>query len=140
MGKKRLVEIGLEWTFALPSAKWDKMHAALQQLKQREGRCSFVQLQEEDGVELGQLVNDQRQLQSKDKLLSDRQQRMTECGFKWVLASGTRDKAAHTLLFQFKKRKRHWHVEDGAKLGAWMIVNVDGRARAGCNGKKNTCC
>jgi hypothetical protein len=106
MGKKRLVEIGFEWMFALPSAKWDKMHAALQQLKQREGRCSFVLLHEEDGVELGQWVNDQRQLQSKDKLLSDRRRRMTERGFKWVLASGTCDKTAHAPLFQFKKRKR----------------------------------
>jgi ribosomal protein L7Ae-like RNA K-turn-binding protein len=36
----------------------------------------------------------------------------------------------YALLFQFKKREGHWHVprshiEDGAQLGVWMIVNIE---------------
>ncbi len=80
----------------------------------------------EDGVKLGQWVNDQRQLKSKDKLDSDRQKRMAECGFEWVLRPATWDTMC-ALLQQFKKREGHCnvtysHKEDGANLGTWVTA------------------
>jgi ribosomal protein L7Ae-like RNA K-turn-binding protein len=109
--------------------QWEETCLLLKQFNDREGHCNVPLLHKEDGVQLGQWVNDQRQLKSKDKLDSDRQKRMAECGFKWMSPSATWDEY-YALLFQFKKREGHWHVprshiEDGAKLGVWMIVNIE---------------
>ena len=120
--RKILEEIGIEWVIL--SAKWDEIYALLEQYKKREGHCSVPQSHKEDDANLGIWVNDQRQLKRKEKLNPDRQKRLEEIGFEWVLTSSAWDEM-YSLLKQFMKREGHCtvpssHKEDGATLGTWV--------------------
>jgi hypothetical protein len=124
--KKRLEAIFFEWVFVLPSAPWDKTLALLQQFKKREGHCNVPQSHKEDQANLGIWVNDQRQLKKKEKLDPEREKRLEEIGFEWVLPSATWDKM-FALLRQYKRREGHCivpqsHKEDGANLGTWVTA------------------
>ncbi len=101
--QKRLEEIGFEWV--LLSAKWETMHAPLQQFKKREVHCDGLKSHmREDGANLGKWTGTQRQLKRKGMLGPDRQKRLEDIGFEWVLLSGIWD-ATFALLRQFKKRE-----------------------------------
>jgi hypothetical protein len=82
--QKRLEEIGFfEWGSA--KATWDEMYTLLQQFKKPEGHCNVPQLHIEDGANLGEWVSRQRKLKRKEKLDPDRETRLEEIGFKWVI-------------------------------------------------------
>jgi intein-encoded DNA endonuclease-like protein len=119
--QKRLEKIGFEW---MTSATWDEMYALLLQFKRREGHCNAPRSHTEDGSNLGTWGHDQRQLNRKEKLDSDRQTRLEEIGFEWVLPSAAWDKMV-ALLKQFMIREGHCnvstsHKEDGSNLGTWV--------------------
>jgi hypothetical protein len=120
--EKRLEATGFEWV--LPSPSWDKMFALLQQFKTREGHCSVAMRHTEDGIKLGVWVGNQRQLKRKQKLDPDREKRLEEIGFEWVLPLAAWDNM-FALLKQFKKREGHCsvptsHKEDGSNLATWI--------------------
>jgi predicted transglutaminase-like cysteine proteinase len=122
--QKRLEEIGFEW--GLTSATWDETYAILQQFKKREGHCKVPISHAEDGANLGEWASTQRKLKKKETLDPERQNRLEEIGFGWVLTTAKWDKT-YALLQQFKKREGHCkvpkaHTEDGSNLGTWATT------------------
>ena len=81
--QRRLENLGVIWD---PLADhWERSFALLEQYKKRKGHCNVPQKYEEDGVNLGQWVCDQRQVRrGKPGILgADRIERLDKLGIRW---------------------------------------------------------
>ena len=106
--------------------RWEEKYLLLKRFQEREGHCNVPFRHKEDGATLGLWANTQRQLQRKEKLDPNRENRLEELGFEWGLTSATWEEI-FSLLQQFKKREGHCNVpqshgEGGIKLGAWVFT------------------
>jgi hypothetical protein len=124
--QKRLDEIGIEWFRHAEMAKlpWEQMFSLLERFKKCEGHCDVPPGETEDGINLRRWMVNQRQLKKNGKLDPDREKRLEEIGFEWVLTLATWDEM-YALLKQFKKREGHYkvpkfHREGRADLGRWV--------------------
>jgi hypothetical protein len=124
-GRQHMLEdIAFEWVplKGRATAPWEEIFSLLKQFQKREGHCNVPLSRKEDGVNLGNWVNHQRQLKRKETLNSGRQKMLEGIGFEWA-TSPTWDEM-YALLIQFQKREGHSnvprsHKEDGTALGAW---------------------
>ena len=104
---------------------WERNFALLKRFKEREGHGNVPQRHEEDGVQLGNWVSKQRQLYKKGKLDESYQRRLENLGVSWD-PLGDQWEQNFVLLEEYKEREGHCHVpkdhvEDGVKLGRWLI-------------------
>ena len=85
--QKILEDIEFEWVLPEERARvpWDDVFSLLKQFKTREGHCNVRQVHAEDRINLGFWVNKQRQLKKKAKLDPERERRLGEIGFEWVM-------------------------------------------------------
>ena len=126
--QQRLDEIGVVWDVLshVLSQKWETMFALLLQYKEREGDCNASQLHQEDGVNLGQWLNQQRVENQRRKMDGGRKRRLEEMGVSWDLFSQKWEKNFN-LLVQYKEREGDCnvpqsHKEDGENLGKWLTT------------------
>ena len=116
----RLNKLGFSWD---PHAEqWEEGFAALQQFHQREGHCLVAVRHEVDGLKLGVWVSTQRL--KKDRLTSDRFNRLNSLGFNWDPRAEQWEEG-FAALQKFHKREGHClvvdgHEEDGLKLRNWV--------------------
>jgi hypothetical protein len=105
--------------------QWDEKYLLLTRFQEREGHCKVpCSPHTEDGGNLGRWVNNQRQLNRKEKLDPERQKRLDEIGFEWGSTLAATWDEMYALLKQFQKREGHCnvprsHTEDGANVGMW---------------------
>ena len=82
--KQRLNEVGFIWD---PRAEqWEEGFSRLVQFKERESHCKVFISVELDGFKLGAWVF--RQRRSRDRLSTERKQRLDDLGFIWDLKEG----------------------------------------------------
>jgi superfamily II DNA or RNA helicase len=117
---KRLNSLGFNWDPI--TGQWDEVFAALQQFHQREGHCRVPDQHQEDGLNLGGWVREQRS--EKNRLPPYRLNRLNSLGFSWDLFAEQWEKW-FAALQQFHQREGHClvavgHEVDGAKLGGWV--------------------
>jgi hypothetical protein len=96
----------------------------LKQFKKREGHCNVPHSHTEEGANLGTWASHQRVLRKKKKIDPDRETRLEEIGFEWVVPSAAWE-TMFAMLKQFKKREGHCILsisrkEDGSNLGTWL--------------------
>jgi len=78
---QRLDQLGFSWD---PFAEsWETNFAALEKFKQREGHCRVPDKRQEDGLNLGSWVRNQRS--RRDTLSPEQVQRLDQLGFSWDL-------------------------------------------------------
>jgi superfamily II DNA or RNA helicase len=119
--KQRLDDIGFEWD--PHETDWAEGFRYLTIYKEREGHCRVPLKHMENGFRLGQWVRTQRG--NADTLSAPRRQQLDELGFVWDphetdWAEGFR------YLTIYKERQGHCrvphnHMEDGFRLGRWVI-------------------
>jgi hypothetical protein len=105
--------------------KWEEKYLLLKQFQDREGHCNVPKRDTENGINLGTWVGKQRQLQKTGQLDPDRQARLEETGFRWMVVLPTAWEEKYLLLKRFKAREGHCnvshsHKEDRANLGVWV--------------------
>jgi len=116
----RLDEIGFVWDVFQDS--WEEGFSYLVKFKEREGHCRVPQIFTDNKFNLGNWVSVQRV--NKEKLSSDRIQRLNEIGFIWDPFQEKWEEAFGYLL-KFKEREGHCKVpkfmfEGGYPLGSWV--------------------
>jgi hypothetical protein len=117
--RRRLNKIGFVWDpFA---ADWDKGFGYLKSFRKREGHCRVPYGFLKDGFGLGFWVTSQRA--NKDKMSSERRQRLNSLGFIWDVREAAWDEGFRNLI-SFKDREGHCRVparykENGFGLGRW---------------------
>jgi len=117
-----LTSLGVVWDVL--AQQWEDKFLLLEKYKDREGDCNAPQEYKEDGENLGEWLNRQRQNKKKGVLDSDLEARLTSLGVVWdVLAQQWEDMFA--LLAKYKEREGDCnvpanHQEDGENLGLWL--------------------
>jgi len=117
----RLDQLGFSWS---PwDEAWEAKFAALKKFHAREGHCRVSQNHQEEGLNLGKWVNNQRK-RIKHKQLPAQIERLNHLGFNWDLDAEAWD-AKFSALKDFHAREGHCrvpsnHQEDGLKLGSWV--------------------
>jgi len=103
---------------------WDEWYGLLQRFYKRVGHCSPVQKHQEDGVNLGSWVNNQRF--RREGLTPDQIKRLNSLGFSWdpIAEQWEQNFAA---LKNFYQREGHCRPlprqkEDGFNLGSWVVT------------------
>jgi hypothetical protein len=101
---------------------WDEWYGRLKAFKKREGHCRVSKDYEENGLQLGYWVTNQRA--HKDRLSDERRQRLDDIGFDWS-PYATDWEQSFAYLKAFKKREGHCRVlygykENGFALGQWV--------------------
>jgi Helicase associated domain/Helicase conserved C-terminal domain len=123
--RQRFDEIGFVWD---PHEEaWEEGFAALTTFKTHENHCRVPQRHIEGAFKLGAWVAWQRA--TKDKISSERRQRLDEIGFVWDPHEEAWEEG-FAVLTTFKAREGHCRVPDGhvettCNLGKWI-----GRRRA----------
>ena len=123
--QRRLDELGIDWAVRGDESKWEASFLLLQRYTDREGHCNVPQSHMEDGAELGKWLQAQRRQMKAETLGSDRLRRLESIGVDWELVDA-RWEINYSLLDTFKTREGHCnlpqsHMEDGIKLGLWLI-------------------
>jgi superfamily II DNA or RNA helicase len=118
--KDRLNTLNFSWDPI--KERWEKCFLALKKYHARTGNCRVPAGHQEDGVNLGTWVTNQRQRRS--VLKSDEFQRLEKLGFTWDLNLDDWERNFAALL-KFQKNRGHCfvpqkHVEEGLKLGVWV--------------------
>lgn len=80
--KKRLDDLGFEWNPRGTSTTWDERLDELTKYKAENGHCNVHQKSQGS---LGEWVNNQRRARKKDKLSTERIQKLEDLGFVWSL-------------------------------------------------------
>jgi superfamily II DNA or RNA helicase len=101
---------------------WDRWFGLLQNFREREGHCRVPQGYKENGLGLGTWISKQRY--QKNRLTSERAQRLESLGFSWDPLSEQWEQGFASLV-GFHKREGHCrapqgHEESGFKLGTWV--------------------
>ena len=117
---ERLDQLGLRWD-PLADA-WDAHFAALERFKQREGHCRPARKHQEDGLNLGGWVGNQRWALA--KLPPEKIEQLNQLGFSWDLLNEAWE-SNFAALERFTQREGHCratkkHKIDGLKLGVWI--------------------
>jgi len=122
----RLDEIGFVWDVL--HEQWEEGFGYLLQFKEREGHCKVPRAVSEGGYPLGNWVNHQRS--GKEKLSSDRIQRLDEIGFVWDPLQEQWEKGFGYLL-RFKEREGHCRVPATASEGIYPLGEWVSKQRRG---------
>ena len=80
--EKQLEDLGVVWDIL--NQQWEDYYTLLVKYKDREGDCNVPFRHKEDGENLGNWLNKQRQAMKKDKLDAGRVQRLVEIGDFWT--------------------------------------------------------
>jgi superfamily II DNA or RNA helicase len=120
--RQRLDEIGFVWNPL--KVNWEEGFNYLTLYKKREGNCRVPNNHIENGFRLGQWVGVQRQ--NKDKMISERRQRLDELGFIWDRREAEWEEGFNHLKM-YSDRVGHCrvpqrHKENGFRLGQWVTV------------------
>jgi superfamily II DNA or RNA helicase len=120
--RRRLDELGFIWNPF--EVNWEEGFNYLKLYKMREGNCRIPNNHKENGYPLGQWVNVQRA--NKDKMPSDRRQRLDALGFVWNQLEADWEEGFSALKI-YKDRVGHCRVpqrykENGFRLGQWVTV------------------
>jgi len=130
------------WTWDSADTVWEQHHAALKRFVAREGHARVPSKHIEGSCRLGQWVVVQRSFRVQGRLPDERAARLEElAGWAW----STQDadwQVGYAALEHFVSREGHarvpsTHVEDGYKLGRWVVkqrynkaqMNQDRRTR-----------
>jgi superfamily II DNA or RNA helicase len=119
---KRLNSLGFTWD---PFAEqWEERFAALEKFKQREGHCRVAKKHQEEELNLGAWVMNQRS--KKDTLTPERIARLDRIGFSWDPRADYWE-TNFAALEKFKQRVGHCcpsqkHQEGVLKLGSWVTT------------------
>src|SRR5262249_20232898 len=114
--RRRLDELGFIWDPI--EADWEERFSYLKIYNERVGHCPVPTRQRENGFRLGQWVSVQRQ--NKDKMTSERRQRLDELGFVWdVLEADWED--GLNCLKAYKKREDHCNVPKSHKENEFSL-------------------
>ncbi len=102
---------------------WDEWYGVLQRFHKREGHCLVPAIGKEFGLNLGSWVNNLRT--RRELLPHDQIKRLDGLGFSWTPRSESWDRN-FAALEKFYKREGHCrvtenHLEDGLKLGVWIL-------------------
>jgi Helicase associated domain/Helicase conserved C-terminal domain len=120
--RQRLDAIGFVWN---PYERaWDEGFAALKTFQAREGHCLVPALHVEGTFKLGTWVGNQRA--DRDKMSSERAQRLDAIGFVWDPREGAWEEG-FAVLKNFQAREGNClvpalHVEGRYRLGQWVNV------------------
>jgi hypothetical protein len=103
---------------------WASNFLLLKQFKRREGHPSVPKSFIEDGINLGNWINNQRRHKVDGQIDSEKEDMLNEIGFVWKPHDCIWD-TLFSALTHFKQREGHLivpkaHVEDGHKLGSWV--------------------
>jgi hypothetical protein len=120
--RRQLEELGFLWNPL--EANWEEGFSYLKLYHEREGNCRAPNNQKENGFRLGQWMAVQRL--NKDKISSERRQRLDDLGFVWNALETDWEEGLRYLKI-YKGRAGHCrvsqrHKENGFRLGQWVIV------------------
>ncbi len=113
------------WVWDIYAAQWETGYEHLLRFIRREGHAKVPARYSQDGFQLGQWVDGQRQAYRRGKLAADRVARLQRLEFwVWDIPSA-RWAEAYEHLQQFVEREGHAivpqpHVEGRHRLGAWV--------------------
>jgi superfamily II DNA or RNA helicase len=118
--RQRLDEVGFVWNPL--EVNWEEGFNYLTLYKKREGNCRVPNNHIENGFRLGQWMGVQRQ--NKNKMTSERCQRLEELGFIWDEREADWEEGFNHLKM-YSDRVGHCrvpqrHEENGFPLGAWL--------------------
>jgi superfamily II DNA or RNA helicase/Fe2+ transport system protein FeoA len=120
--RRRLDELGFIWDPR--EADWEDGLNCLKAYKKREGHCNVPKSHKENEFSLGGWVSEQRG--NKDKVSSERIQRLDDLGFVWNPLEAAWENGFSYLTI-YKNRNGHCRVpktykENGFELGSWVSV------------------
>jgi hypothetical protein len=118
--RRQLEELGFLWNPL--EANWEEGFSYLKLYHEREGNCRAPNNQKENGFRLGQWMAVQRL--NKDKMSSERRQRLDDLGFVWNALETDWEEGLRYLKI-YKGRAGHCrvsqrHKENGFRLGQWV--------------------
>ncbi|OEU06615.1 HA-domain-containing protein, partial [Fragilariopsis cylindrus CCMP1102] len=104
--------------------EWDENIILLIRYRDKEGHCNVPRDHKEDGKNLGEWLNRQRQNKKKGTLDAIKEKQLEELGIEWNLLKYEWDEKL-ILLIEYKDREGHCnvpynHKEGGKNLGIWL--------------------
>merc|ERR1712238_421777 len=134
--EKQMEDLGVVWDVL--SQQWENNFILLVKYKDREGDCNVPNDHKEDGENLGNWLNNQRQANNNGKIDTQKQKQLESLGVVWDILSQQWENNFN-LLVKYKDREGHCnvprrHKEDGKNLGAWLSK----QRTANRNGKIDT--
>ena len=110
---------------------WDEWYGLLQRYERREGHCRVPHKHNEDGLNLGFWILNQRN--NKDQLSQDRLSRLISLGFSWD-PHREQWEEGFAALQRFQEREGHCRVQlnqvvGGLFLGRWICKQRDKKDR-----------
>ena len=119
---------------------WETKFGLLLAFRDREGHCDVPRKHEEQGVNLGTWLGDQRTAQKKGLLGDGRRRRLEEAGVTWDVLDAQWEKY-FALLVEYREREGNCdvprnHEERGALLGSWLDNQRTARAKRALDADK----
>jgi len=124
----RLDEIGFLWKPRDGDKNWKQMYKRLKKYKLSHGDCLVPMRFQEDGA-LGNWVSTQRMLKKRDEIPQDRQEKLENLGFVWIVRDYVEQdqtrhdekwKIQYEKLCLFRDENGHTLVPKTSNLCAWV--------------------